>query len=174
MDQSVIPLALIVAQSSNRVIGIENQLPWHLPEDLKYFKSVTLGKPVIMGRKTYDSIGRPLPGRKNIVITRQPDWQADGVVAVNDLASAVTMAREEAGRQGVAEVMVIGGAQIYAEALPMAQRIYVTRVDVELEGDAFFPPLSEADWLESSCSETLMGDIEGQQVGYVFAVLDRC
>lgn len=173
MNQSTVSLAMIVAQSSNRVIGINNQLPWHLPEDLKYFKSVTMGKPVIMGRKTYESIGRPLPGRKNIVITRQSSWQAEGVCAVNDLSAAIEMASDEAREKGVAEVMVIGGAQIYAEALPLAQRIYLTRVEVELEGDAFFPELPGDQWQETESSEMLTGEIAGREVGYVFATLER-
>lgn len=141
-------LAIIVAAAKNGVIGNNNQLPWHLPQDLKYFKSVTLGKPVIMGRKTYESIGRPLPGRTNIVVTRSSDWQADGVVVVNSLEQALSEAHRviESSALPATEAMVIGGAEIYRSALPLVDRIYLTRVDVDVDGDAFFPVLPEADW----------------------------
>ena len=138
-------LALIVAAAANGVIGRNNQLPWHLPEDLQYFKARTLGKPIIMGRKTYESIGRPLPGRPNIVVTRNSQWQAPGVHAVGGLKEALELAATlVAGAD--AEVMVIGGAELYKLALPMADRIYLTRLGVEVEGDAFFPELSPAQW----------------------------
>ena len=106
-------VSLIVAVSRNGVIGLNNQLPWHLPEDLKYFKSVTMGKPLIMGRKTYDSIGRPLPGRTNIVITRDPEWHAEGVQVAQTLLQAMTLARLACADAGAEEIMVIGGEQIY-------------------------------------------------------------
>lgn len=149
-------LAIIVAAAKNGVIGSNNQLPWHLPQDLKYFKSVTLGKPVIMGRKTYESIGRPLPGRTNIVVTRSPDWAAgNGVIVTNSFESAVAEARQlVAGQvQPISEIMVIGGAELYRTALQFADRVYLTRIDIEPKGDAFFAPLSEAEWgLESNVS----------------------
>lgn len=131
-------LSIIVAMGRNRVIGIDNQLPWLIPADLMYFKSVTMAKPIIMGRKTYDSIGRPLPGRKNIVITRNEGWKADGVAVVHNFASAIKAAEGEK----TSEVMVIGGAQIYAEALLLVDKLYVTEVDVAPEGDAYFPEFS--------------------------------
>ncbi len=141
-------LALIVAAARNRVIGCQNRLPWHLPQDLRYFKRVTLGKPVIMGRKTFESIGRPLPGRTNIVVTRQAAWQAEGVLKASGLVEALEMARNLEGPDGLPprEAMVIGGAEIYRASLPLAQRVYLTRVDAEPEGDAFFDGLDERQW----------------------------
>jgi len=144
-----IPLALIVAQSLNRVIGVNNTLPWHLPEDLKYFKATTMGKPIIMGRKTYDSIGRPLPGRTNIVVTRQADWLADGVKVVRTLEDALAVASAEEP----AEIMVIGGAQIYELMLPVADRVYLTQVYSEIEGDAWFPAMSASQWQQVSSQQ---------------------
>ena len=145
-------LALIVAAARNNVIGRNNTLPWHLPQDLKYFKSVTLGKPIIMGRKTYESIGRPLPGRVNIVITRQSGWMAEGVKVASDLTSAIAFAQqalsESTGSAG--EAMIIGGAEIYRSSIELAQRIYLTRINAEIEGDAFFPELDERKWRKVS------------------------
>lgn len=128
-------ISLIAAMAKNRVIGKDNQMPWHMPADLQHFKKVTLGKPVIMGRKTFESIGRPLPGRKNIVITRDANYQAEGVqvVATPDLAI------EAAGV--VAEVMIIGGGQIYVHFMPKATDLHLTFIETELEGDAYFPEL---------------------------------
>lgn len=148
-----IPVAMIVAMAENRVIGRDNQLPWHLPGDLKYFKATTLGKPVIMGRLTFESIGRPLPGRTNIVVTRNPDWSAEGVRVVHSATEAVALARDIARAEGAAEVMVIGGAQLYAELLPTADRLYLTRVHAEVEGDACFPVLEPGQWRQLQCQE---------------------
>ena len=139
-------LSLIVAVSRNGVIGANNALPWHLPEDLKYFKSVTMGKPIVMGRKTYDSIGRPLPGRTNIVITRNSIWSAEGVVVAQTLAEALALGAKACAADGADEVIVIGGAQIYSETLPAAQRLYLTEVDADVEGDAFFPAINSDEW----------------------------
>lgn len=145
-------LAIIVAAAKNGVIGSNNQLPWHLPQDLKYFKSVTLGKPVIMGRKTYESIGRPLPGRTNIVVTRSKDWLVDNVIVTNSFEQALLEAKKNLADSAASdEIMVIGGAEVYRAALPFADRVYLTRINATPEGDAFFEALSEADWeLESS------------------------
>ncbi len=140
--------ALIVAMDRNRVIGRNNSLPWYLPEDLRYFKRVTLGKPVIMGRKTHESIGRPLPGRSNIVITRNPQWTAEGVTVVTTLQQALERARAQADIDGVDEVVVIGGSQIYAEALPNTDRMYVTEVHAEVAGDTWFPTINWDQWEE--------------------------
>ncbi len=128
-------ISLIAAMDEERTIGRGNRLPWHLPTDLRRFRKITLGHPVIMGRKTYESMGRPLPGRKNIVITRQEDFCADGCVVVHDLAAAL------AACSGVDEVFVLGGASVFYEALPFAHRLYLTIVHVRIEGDAFFPPI---------------------------------
>ncbi|MGB1807719.1 MAG: dihydrofolate reductase [Porticoccaceae bacterium] len=143
-------LSLIVAVSRNGVIGIDNQLPWHLPEDLKYFKSVTMGKPLIMGRKTYDSIGRPLPGRTNIVVTRDPSWQAPGVDVAQSLEVALQLGQSACEAAGADEIMVIGGEQIYRMTLPAADRLYLTQVDAEVEGDAFFPEVDFSQWQQIS------------------------
>lgn len=150
-------LSLIAAAANNNVIGRNNELPWHLPQDLKYFKSVTLGKPVIMGRKTFESIGKPLPGRTNIVITRQANWQHAGVLVASSVQDALALAenfRNELG-QTADEVMVIGGAEIYRCALPLADKIYLTRIDEDIVGDAWFPQLSDEDWV---CESELQGD----------------
>ncbi len=118
----MIRTALIVARADNGIIGVDNQLPWHLPSDLKYFKQVTMGKPVVMGRKTFESIGRPLPGRTNVVITRNSDWSAPGVRVVGSLADALKLAKAQADLDGVDEVMVIGGATVYREAFDQVDR----------------------------------------------------
>ena len=136
------PLALIAARARNGVIGLDNQMPWHLPEDLAYFKRVTLGKPVLMGRKTFESIGRPLPGRLNIVVTRNPDWQAAGVQVAHSLDAALALAAAAAPE----EIMLIGGAELYRQALPQADVLYLTEIDAEFAGDAFFPEVDLARW----------------------------
>ena len=163
--------ALIVAMSENRTIGINNKLPWYLPNDLKYFKQVTMGKPIIMGRKTFDSIGKPLPGRTNIVITRDPDYQADGVQVVNGIEQALSVAEDISLINGHEEVMVIGGAEIYGITLPKADRLYITHVDATVEGDAFFPEVDWSHWQEQA-SEAFAA--EGPNpYDYRFVVYDR-
>ncbi|KZX68933.1 dihydrofolate reductase [Alcanivorax sp. HI0033] len=141
-------LSLMVAKASNRVIGRNNKLPWYLPNDLKYFKQVTFGKPVIMGRKTWDSLGKPLPGRTNIVITRQADFQAVGAKVVATLDEAVTLAENVAFIEGQDEAVVMGGAEIYALALPQADRLYLTEVHAEVDGDTWFPEYDTSEWKE--------------------------
>ena len=137
-------ISLIAAASENNIIGKNNQLLWYLPSDLKYFKDQTAGKPVIMGRKTFDSIiqtlGRPLPNRQNIVITRNDDFSYENVLKTNNLVEAIQLAGE------VPEIMIIGGGSIYEQALPVADKIYLTRVHHVFEGDVFFPTLNEAEW----------------------------
>ncbi|MCK0068527.1 dihydrofolate reductase [Kordiimonas laminariae] len=130
-------ISIIVAMGENRVIGVDNDLPWHLPEDLKYFKKTTLGKPIIMGRKTFESIGRPLPGRQNIVITRNADWTAEGVDVVSTIEDAIKAAGD------VEEVMITGGAQIYAASMDLCDRLYVTEVGLAPEGHAYFPKIED-------------------------------
>jgi dihydrofolate reductase len=130
-------IAIIVAASENNVIGREGELPWRLSDDLKRFKAVTMGKPIVMGRKTWESIGRPLPGRHNIVITRQTGFEAAGCDVVSSIAEAIAVAGD------AVEIMVIGGSEIYALFLPQVQRVYLTRVHAEIEGDAVFPPLGD-------------------------------
>jgi dihydrofolate reductase len=142
-------ISLIVAVSRNGAIGLNNQLPWYLPEDLKYFKSVTMGKPLIMGRKTFDSIGRPLPGRANIVLTRDPQWTSDGVKVVQSVEQALLAGEIACEASDVDEIMVIGGEQIYRMTLDLADRIYLTQVDADVEGDAFFPDIDLNDWSQT-------------------------
>lgn len=135
-------ISLIVAMASNRVIGLNNQLPWHLSADLKKFKHITMGHPILMGRKTFDSIGRPLPGRTNIVISRDPDFHASDCLVFNDIPSALKYFRDEA------ELFVIGGASFYAALLPLADCIYLTAIHQDFSGDTFFPEMSDKDWQE--------------------------
>ncbi|MFV8781225.1 dihydrofolate reductase [Microbulbifer sp. SA54] len=143
------PLAMIVAMARNRAIGRENALPWRISGDLQFFKRTTLGKPVVMGRKTFESIGRPLPGRENIVITRNPEWKTDGVTIAPDLEQALQVADTVAKRDGAGEIMVIGGAQVYRQAMSLAARLYITEVAAEVDGDAFFPEV-DSNWQEAS------------------------
>jgi dihydrofolate reductase len=133
-------VSIIAAMDRNRLIGNENRLPWHLPADLAHFKKVTMGKPIIMGRKTYESIGRALPGRTNIVLTRSPDFNAEGVLIANTLQQALDYVAVEE------EVMVIGGSTIYELALPRADRLYLTYVESSFEGDAWFPDFDPEQW----------------------------
>lgn len=140
--------ALIVAMSRNRVIGRNNKLPWYLPGDLKYFKQATLGKPIIMGRNTWESIGRALPGRLNIVVSSRALELPEGVALVATLEDAFRLAEAQATVDGVDEVMVIGGGQIYEAVLPMVDRLYITQVHAEIDGDAFFPEVNLDDWQE--------------------------
>lgn len=133
-------VALVVAAAANNVIGRDGRLPWRQSEDLKRFKAITMGSSIIMGRATWESIGRPLPGRRNIVLTRRTDYPADGAIVVNSPAAALAAADPGA------EIMVIGGGEIYALFLPIARRIYLTRIHAEVDGDAFFPDLDAGDW----------------------------
>jgi dihydrofolate reductase len=143
-------IAHIVAMARNRVIGVDNQLPWHLPEDLRHFKAKTMGKPIVMGRKTWESIGRPLPGRDNIVVTRQAGFQAEGAYVCATPQDAIALAEQFAQQRGVEELLVIGGAQLYRETLPLCQHIYLTEVDCEIVGDADYPKLDHSEWRELS------------------------
>lgn len=144
-------ISLIVAASTNNVIGANGGLPWHLSDDLKRFKAITMGKPVVMGRKTFDSIGRALPGRQNIVISRQAGFVAAGCDVVPSPDAALAAAGD------AAEIMVIGGSQVYALFLPRAARVYLTRVHVEIAGDAHFPPLEPSAWRETAREELSQG-----------------
>jgi len=170
-----ITLSIIVAMANNNAIGKDNQLLWHLPEDLQYFKRTTMGKPIVMGRKTFESIGRPLPGRLNIVITRQQDWQHDGVKVVHSIDDALRLAEAQSMIDGVDEVMVIGGAEIYKTALPQTDKLYITRVDAEIEGDAFFPEIDSSVWQETNREGFLASDsaLKTNTYDYAFCVLDK-
>lgn len=141
-NSSMTKISLIAAMSKNRVIGINNSMPWHIPEELQHFKSITMGKPMIMGRKTFDAIGRRLlPGRKTIVLTRDQDLHGDGFSVVHSVAEALEVAGD------VPEVMVVGGAGVYKEFLPLAQRLYLSIIPQDYTGDAFFPEFDQTKWL---------------------------
>jgi len=158
-------ISLVVAVSENHAIGKNNQLLWHLPADLKHFKQITSGHTIIMGRKTYDSIGKPLPNRRNIVITRQSGLQIEGVEVVGSLEEATALCPTEN------EVFVIGGAEIYKSALPLAQKIYLTTVHQSFEADAFFPEIDPKVWIETE-RESHAPD-EKNAFGYTFSTLQR-
>jgi dihydrofolate reductase len=137
-------ISMIAAMAHDRVIGLDNQMPWHLPADLAHFKRVTLGKPVLMGRKTFESIGRPLPGRRNLVISRNPDYRAEGVEVVDSVEAALALL---ASGEKVDELMVIGGGHLYGQLLPKADCLYLTRIDLAVAGDTRFPAFDESDWV---------------------------
>ncbi len=159
--------SIVVAMAENNVIGINNALPWHIPEDLKRFKSVTMGKPCIMGRKTFESIltqlGKPLPGRENIIVSAK-GYKYDGIASSPDIDSALERGRHHAMTSGTHEVMIIGGAEVYKQALPRSDRIYLTRVHKTVEGDAHFPKLSDTDWKETARED---------HAAYSFITLER-
>ncbi len=164
-------ISMIVAVADNGAIGKDNKMLWHIPEDFKYFKATTMGKPMIMGRKTFESIGRPLPGRLNVVVTRDQNWQADGVLVCHDLDDALSAAFAEAEAKNAGEVMIVGGAQIYAMMMDRAERIYYTEVHCEYDYDAAFPALDKAIWQEVS-REDHQGDGQGKP-NYSFVVFER-
>jgi dihydrofolate reductase len=141
-------LAIIVAAAENGVIGKNNALPWRIPADMRYFKRTTMGKPIVMGRKTFESIGKPLPGRTNIVITRNSAFVAEGVKVVSSLDEALKLAEDIAVADGAEELVVIGGAEIYRSAMPRADRLYLTEVHASVEGDALLPEIDWAHWRE--------------------------
>ena len=167
----MVKLSLIVAMAENGVIGKDNGLPWKISSDLKYFKEMTLGKPIIMGRKTFQSIGKPLPGRVNIVITRDVTFTAEGVITAHTLEMALEVGLNMALVKNVDEVMVIGGAQIYELCLPDADRLYLTKVHGTVEGDTSFPDINSDDWLECSSESFKAGEKDSHD--YSLIVLDR-
>ncbi len=158
-------ISMIVAAAANNTIGKDGALPWHLPDDLRRFKAITMGKPIVMGRRTHESIGRPLPGRQNIVITRTPGFEAGGCDVVGSPADALAAAAD------AEEVVVIGGGEIYRQFLPWTERIYMTRVEAQVDGDAFFPDLDPGDWRVADSEEFPAEGV--RQYAYVFQVLDR-
>ncbi|HEX4199679.1 MAG TPA: dihydrofolate reductase [Caulobacteraceae bacterium] len=161
-----------VARARNGVIGKDGALPWRLKTDLANFKTLTLGKPVIMGRKTWDSLPRrPLPGRTNIVLTRDGSFEPKGAVRSEDFSEALQIAREQAEEDGANEVLVIGGAALFALALPKAARIYLTEVEAEVPGDVVLPPFDEGRWVEVSREAHPAGD--GDEHPFVFRTLER-
>ena len=158
-------ISIIVAAATNNVIGRDNTLIWHIPDDLKHFKKVTMGKPIIMGRKSYESIGRPLPGRRNIVISRSAGTPVNenGPFFVPSIEAAI----EDAYTTGADEIFIIGGGEIYKQCLPMAQRLYLTRVEKEYEGDTYFPTLNAHEW------STISKEHHEGDPAYTFYVLER-
>ncbi len=160
-------IALICALAENRVIGKENQLPWRLPGDLRHFKQVTMGKPVVMGRRTFESIGKPLPGRTNIVLTRAGDFAPEGVLVAHAFDQAIALAEQ----QGAAQCMIIGGAEIYALALPLARRLYLTHVHADVDGDAHFPQVMWGDWRIVKRDKFPAGD--GNEMPYSISEYER-
>jgi len=139
-------ISLIAAMDRNRIIGHDNDLPWHLPNDLQWFKKNTLGKPILMGRKTFDSIGRPLPGRTNIILTRDTTFQADGCVVVHNVDEALKAASDYVSDIDKGEVVVIGGGQLFEMLIDVADRLYLTRIDSDFKGDTFFPKIELSEW----------------------------
>jgi dihydrofolate reductase len=162
-------LSIIVAVADNGVLGNNNALPWHLPADLQYFKRLTLGKPIVMGRKTHESIGRPLPGRTNIVVSRSPHYCAEGVEVTASLPEALELAASIAGAGGQRELMVIGGAAIYALAIPLADRLYITEIHSSPEGDVYLPEVDWSQWREISREHH-----SAEALKYSFVVYQRC
>ena len=165
-------IALVVARARNGVIGRDGGLPWRLRSDLQRFKAVTMGKPCIMGRKTWDSLPlKPLPGRLNLVLSKDESFEPKGALACLTLDEAIEIAREQAVDDGVGEVCVIGGAGLFAATLPRARRLYLTEVEAEPEGDVLFPPFDETAWTEVSCEAVPAGEKDDH--AFAFRVLER-
>lgn len=162
---AAVRVSLIVAMDRQRVIGREGALPWHLPDDLKNFKAITLGKPIVMGRRTHESIGRVLPGRRNLVISRRPGYQAPGCEVYATLTAALAACAD------CAEVMIVGGAELYAAALAIAERLYLTEVETALEGDVWFPAIAPDEWREMSAIRHERDDRHAH--AYRYRVLER-
>jgi len=158
-------LSIIVAKSKNDVIGNNGRLPWHLSEDLKRFKSITMGKPIIMGRVTYESIGKPLPGRENIILTRRSNYLEKGITIIHSSDEALKSARDSD------EVIIIGGGEIYKEFLSRVNRLYITHVDLHIDGDAFFPKVDYSDWRVMSREDFPVS--KDREIGFCFEVLER-
>ena len=162
-------LSILVAMAKNRVIGRDNRLPWHLPADLKHFKFLTMGQTIVMGRKTYESIGKPLPGRTNIVITRQTDYEIPGAIVVNSLQDALLVCEET--RTPGNENFIIGGEELYRQTLKICQRMYITEIQSNFDGDVFFPEFNPDEWEETQRDKhTAENDAN---LEYHFVVLDR-
>lgn len=159
-------ISIIVAMASNRAIGLNNQMPWHLSADLKHFKQITMGKPIIMGRKTFESIGRPLPGRTNIIVSRNPIYQQPGCLSVNDIDTALKTAAQYAD-----EGFVIGGATLYEETLALANSIYLTQIHQAFPGDTFFPEINPKQWLEVARED--INQDKSVDFNYSFLQLER-
>ena len=159
-------ISLIVAMAANRVIGLDNKMPWHLSADLKKFKAITMGSPIVMGRKTYESIGRPLPGRSNIIISRNLDYQQADCLVFNDIKTAI-----EASSKDAEEIFIIGGAELYKATLPHADNLYLTLINQDFDGDTFFPEIDFKVWTEASRED--ISDDPSVNFNYSFLKLSR-
>jgi dihydrofolate reductase len=165
-QENVLPLiSMVVAATENDVIGRDNGMPWHLPDDLKYFKARTMGKPMLMGRKTFESIGKPLPGRTSVVMTRDPSWRHEGVVVVRSLDEALAWAAN------VPELCAVGGAEIFRLVWPVARRLFLTRIHAEISGDTYFPRLDPGEWREVERVEHAVDERHAYAMSFV--TLDR-
>jgi len=161
-----VPLSIVVAAADNDVIGADGDMPWRLSSDLKRFRKLTMGKPMIMGRKTFQSIGKPLPGRVSVVVTRGTDWHAEGAVVVNDIEQAVKLAQELAAGQGADEIVVVGGGEIYRQLIDECDTLHVTRVHGEPVGDTRFPAIDSAFWLLVNEQKIPASDIDTAATTY--------
>ena len=159
-------ISLIVAMAANRAIGLDNKMPWHLSADLKKFKAITMGSPIVMGRKTYESIGRPLPGRSNIIISRNLDYQQAGCLVFNDIKAAI-----EASSKDAEEIFIIGGAELYKATLPHADNLYLTVINQDFDGDTFFPEIDFKAWTEASRED--ISDDPSVNFSYSFLKLSK-
>lgn len=171
MTDKPIAISLIAAVARNSVIGASQAIPWRIPSDFAWFKQTTMGKPMIMGRKQFETFAKPLPGRPHIVVTRQPDYTPDGVIVCHSLADALEEARNMAQTLGVDEIMVIGGGDIYAQALPQADRLYISHVALEPAGDVVFPPIAPETWCIVSKPEVPRSPKD--EAEYTIAVYER-
>ena len=162
-------ISMIAAMAQQRVIGRDQTMPWHLPADLAFFKKTTMGNPILMGRKTYESIGRPLPGRLNLVVTHNPELEIAGCEVVTSLDQALEIANKEPSRSD--EIFIIGGGQLYASFLPQADRLYLTLIDAELKGDTYFPDYTQYQWQQVECIDHPAND--KNIYPYSFMTLDR-
>jgi len=166
-----VPIVMVAAMARNRAIGVRNGLPWHMRSDLKQFRAATMGKPMVMGRKTFDSIGRPLPGRRTIVVTRDPNFAPDGVETASSLEAGLDRGQVLAGEMGADALVIAGGATIYQQAMPQADRLILTELALEAEGEAFFPAFSPDDWREVSRAAYPRG--EGDDASFEVVVWER-
>lgn len=164
---SSLPLVIVVAVAENGVIGRKQELPWRIPGDLKHFKAVTMGKPIVMGRKTYESIGKPLPGRTNLVLTRDSDWRAEGVVVAHSLDEILRLADEDAKKTGASEIAIIGGSTMFEKTLPIAAKIELTEVHASPEGDVMFPEYDRAAFRETRRE----GPMQGEKDEFAYSVV---
>ena len=167
----MVPITLVAALAENGVIGRDNGLPWRLKSDMVHFRAITMGKPVVMGRKTFLSIGRPLPGRTTIVVSRDGGFAAPGIVVAPSVEAALTAARGDALRRGAECIIVAGGADLYAQTMPLAERLHITYVHRAVDGDAYFPAIDRSVWHETARDEH--ADAAGDDAAFAFVIYQR-